>query len=237
MQQTSANYNPVELDKFGANASRWWDPDGDFRTLHQINPLRLNLIDRLVHLQGKQVLDVGCGGGILSEAMAQKGATVTGIDLASDLIDVAELHSLESGAHVDYQLTSVEELAAARPAEFDCVTCMEMLEHVPDPASIIRACASLVKPGGTVFFSTLNRHPKSYLLSIIGAEYIMGMLPKGTHDYQAFIKPSELSQWARAAGLRLIEMHGISYNPLNQHFRLSSDTDVNYIAIFQPDAD
>ena len=231
------NANPVELEKFGAQAARWWDPDGDFKTLHQINPLRLNLVDRLVQLQGKHVLDVGCGGGILSESMATRGAQVMGIDLSAELLDVAELHSLESGVQLNYQQISVEDLAAEKPGQFDVVTCMEMLEHVPDPASIIHACAKLVKPDGWVFFSTLNRHPKAYLLSILGAEYLLRLLPKGTHDYQAFIRPSELSNWARMAGLRLLETHGISYNPMTRHFRLGSDIDVNYIAVFQPDSD
>lgn len=232
-----ANAHPQELEKFGSQAARWWDPDGDFRTLHQINPIRLNLVDRTVRLQGKNVLDVGCGGGILSEAMASRGAQVAGIDLAPDLLEVAELHSLDSGIQVEYQQISVEDLAAEKPGQYDCVTCMEMLEHVPDPGSIIRACAKLVKPGGTVFFSTLNRNPKSYLLSIVGAEYLLRMLPRGTHDYQAFIKPSELSNAAREAGLRLIGTHGIQYNPLTRHFRLGRDIDVNYIAVFQADQD
>jgi len=201
MKSTDDNVNPAEIEKFGSMASHWWDPDGDFKTLHQINPLRLKLIDETVGLRDKKVLDVGCGGGILAESMAEKGAQVTAIDLAEALIDVAELHSLDSGIQLDYQLISVEQLAEQQPGQFDAVTCMEMLEHVPDPSAIIQACSTLVKPGGYVFLSTLNRNPKSSLLSIVGAEYILGMLPKGTHDYASFIKPSELAAWCRQADL------------------------------------
>ncbi|MEO1962886.1 MAG: bifunctional 2-polyprenyl-6-hydroxyphenol methylase/3-demethylubiquinol 3-O-methyltransferase UbiG [Cycloclasticus sp.] len=231
MNQNNVDINEVE--KFSAMASHWWDPEGDFKTLHQINPLRLNLVDKMVSLSGKDVLDVGCGGGILSEAMAVKGANVTGVDLGKELLDVADLHSLDSGVSVNYQLISVEELAEQKPNAFDCVTCMEMLEHVPDPVSIIEACAALVKPNGYVFLSTLNRNPKSYLLSIVGAEYILGMLPKGTHDYANFIKPSELALWARQAGLELVDSHGIEYNPISKSFSMGSDISVNYICVFK----
>ena len=233
MNQKQENVNPDEIEKFGSMASRWWDLDGEFKTLHQINPLRLQLIDKTISLKGKKILDVGCGGGILSEAMAAKGADVTAIDLAKELIDVAELHSLDTGAQVNYQLISVEDLAQQQAASFDTVTCMEMLEHVPDPAAIIQACSQLVKPGGYVFLSTLNRNPKSYLLSIIGAEYILGMLPRGTHDYASFIKPSELAAWCREAKLELMDSRGIEYNLLNKSFSMTQDISVNYICIFK----
>ena len=233
MNQAQKNVNPNEIEKFSAMASQWWDPEGNFKTLHQINPLRLNLVNKIVSLAGKDVLDVGCGGGILSESMALKGANVTGIDLGKDLLEVADLHGLDTGVSVNYQHISVEELAAQKPASFDCVTCMEMLEHVPDPVSIIEACSSLVKPGGHVFLSTLNRNPKSYLLSIIGAEYILGMLPKGTHDYASFIKPSELAAWARQSELELVDSRGIEYNPISQSFSMTADISVNYICVFR----
>jgi len=233
MNQAQKNVNPNEIEKFSAMASQWWDPEGNFKTLHQINPLRLNFVNKIVSLAGKDVLDVGCGGGILSESMALKGANVTGIDLGKELLDVADLHGLDSGVSVNYQHISVEELAAQKPASFDCVTCMEMLEHVPDPVSIIDACSSLVKPGGYVFLSTLNRNPKSYLLSIIGAEYILGMMPKGTHDYASFIKPSELAAWARQAELELVDSRGIEYNPISQSFSMAADISVNYICVFR----
>lgn len=233
MNQKQENVNPDEIEKFGSMASRWWDLDGEFKTLHQINPLRLQLIDKTISLKGKKILDVGCGGGILSEAMAAKGADVTAIDLAKELIDVAELHSLDTGVQVNYQLISVEDLAQQQAASFDTVTCMEMLEHVPDPAAIIQACSQLVKPGGYVFLSTLNRNPKSYLLSIIGAEYILGMLPRGTHDYASFIKPSELAAWCREAKLELMDSRGIEYNLLNNSFSMTQDISVNYICIFK----
>lgn len=231
MNENNVDLNEVE--KFSSMASHWWDAEGDFKTLHQINPLRLNLIDNAVSLTGKQVLDVGCGGGILSESMAVKGAHVTGIDLGKELLDVADLHSLDTGVSVNYQQISVEELAEQKSGSFDCVTCMEMLEHVPDPVSIINACATLVKPGGYVFLSTLNRNPKSYLLSIVGAEYVLGMLPRGTHDYAKFIKPSELALWARQAGLELVDSRGIEYNPLNKSFSMSNDISVNYVCVFK----
>jgi 2-polyprenyl-6-hydroxyphenyl methylase/3-demethylubiquinone-9 3-methyltransferase len=225
----SVNVDPAELQKFASLAHRWWDPASEFKPLHEINPLRLDYIDRIAGLSGKAVLDVGCGGGILSESMAVRGAQVTGIDLGEKALKVAQLHKLESGVAVDYRLVSVEELAEERPESFDVVTCMEMLEHVPDPAAVVRACARLVKPGGQVFFSTLNRNPKSYLLAVIGAEYVLNMLPKGTHDYRKFIKPSELSAWCRQAGLDVAGMTGMSYNPLSKRYWLDRDVSVNYI--------
>jgi 2-polyprenyl-6-hydroxyphenyl methylase/3-demethylubiquinone-9 3-methyltransferase len=225
----SMNADPAELQKFASLAHRWWDPASEFKPLHDINPLRLDYIDQIAGLNGKRVLDVGCGGGILSEAMASRGAQVTGIDLGEKALKVAQLHKLESGAEVDYRLVSVETLAQEQPESFDVVTCMEMLEHVPDPSAIIRACAGLVKPGGRVFFSTLNRNPKSYLFAVIGAEYVLNMLPKGTHDYQKFIKPSELSSWCRSAGLDVSGLTGMSYNPLTKRYWLGEDVSVNYI--------
>lgn len=223
------NADPLELDKFSQLAHRWWDPQSEFRPLHEINPLRLAWIDRHANLAGKEVLDIGCGGGILSEGMADAGADVVGIDLSEKALGVARLHLLESGRKVDYRMISAEELAAQTPGTFDVVTCMEMLEHVPDPASIIAACSTLVKPGGHVFFSTLNRNPKSYALAVIGAEYILGLLPKGTHDYAKFIKPSELSRWAKSVGLEPDELIGMTYNPLSKRYRLCGNTDVNYL--------
>ena len=223
------NADALELQKFGDVAHKWWDKNSEFKPLHEINPLRLNWIDGLATLDGKRVLDVGCGGGILSESMYFKGADVTGIDLGEKAINVAKLHQLESGAKVNYQLIAVEQLAAEQPASFDIVTCMEMLEHVPDPAAIVAACAKLVKPGGAVFFSTINRSPKAYLFAVIGAEYILNMLPKGTHDYAKFIKPSELSGWARSAELNVGHMRGMSYNPMTQHYSLGDDVAVNYM--------
>ena len=223
------NADALELQKFGDVAHKWWDKNSEFKPLHEINPLRLNWIDGLAALEGKRVLDVGCGGGILSESMYFKGADVTGFDLGEKAINVAKLHQLESGAKVNYQLIAVEQLAAEQPASFDIVTCMEMLEHVPDPAAIVAACAKLVKPGGAVFFSTINRSPKAYLFAVIGAEYILNMLPKGTHDYAKFIKPSELSGWARSAELNVGNMRGMSYNPMTQHYSLGDDVAVNYM--------
>jgi len=224
-----SNADPVELEKFSKLAHKWWDPNSEFRPLHEINPLRLGYIDRIAALSGKSVLDVGCGGGILSEALAGAGATVTGIDLADKSLSVAKLHLLESGKQVEYRKVAVEVLAEERPAHYDVVTCMEMLEHVPDPAAIIEACAKLVKPGGHVFFSTINRNPKSYLFAIIGAEYVLNMLPRGTHDYAKFNKPSELAQWCRNAGLNVNDVTGMSYNPLNKAYSLGSDSSVNYL--------
>ncbi|MCB1897952.1 bifunctional 2-polyprenyl-6-hydroxyphenol methylase/3-demethylubiquinol 3-O-methyltransferase UbiG [Cognatazoarcus halotolerans] len=223
------NADPLEIQKFGELAHRWWDPESEFRPLHEINPLRLDWIDRHANLQGKRVLDVGCGGGILAEGMASRGARVTGIDLSDKALSVARLHLYESNLEIDYRHQSAESLAAEMPATFDVVTCMEMLEHVPDPASIVSACAAMVKPGGHVFFSTLNRNPKSYLLAVVGAEYILQLLPRGTHDYAKFIKPSELARSCRTAGLDVRELIGMSYNPLSKVYSLGSDTDVNYL--------
>ncbi len=223
------NVDPTELQKFSDLAHRWWDPNSEFRPLHEINPLRLDWIDRLASLKGKKVLDVGCGGGILAEAMAARGATVTGIDLAEKSLGVARLHLLESGRSVDYRQISAEDLATQEAGTYDVVTCMEMLEHVPNPASTIASCAALVKPGGHVFFSTISRNPKAYLFAVVGAEYILQLLPKGTHDYARFIKPSELSRWAKAVGLAVDEIIGMSYNPLTKVYSLGRDTDVNYL--------
>ena len=230
------NVDPAELKKFGELAHRWWDPQGEFRPLHEINPLRLAWIEGLAPLAGKDVLDVGCGGGILSEAMARSGARVTGIDLADKPLKVAELHLHESGFSISYQKISPEELAEKTPGAFDLVTCMELLEHVPDPARTVAACAKLARPGGHVFFSTINRNPKSYLFAVIGAEYLLKMLPKGTHDYARFIKPSELSRWCRAAGLRPLELKGMTYNPLSNQYRLGENCDVNYALCCARDA-
>lgn len=223
------NADDLELQKFGELAHKWWDKNSEFKPLHEINPLRLSWIDGLVGLKDKRVLDVGCGGGILSESMYFKGADVVGIDLGEKALNVAKLHQLESGAKVAYQYISVEQLAAEQPASFDVVTCMEMLEHVPDPSAIVAACAKLVKPGGSVFFSTINRNPKAYLFAVIGAEYVLNLLPKGTHDYAKFIKPSELSSWARHADLTVSSMRGMSYNPITQHYWLGDDVSVNYM--------
>jgi 2-polyprenyl-6-hydroxyphenyl methylase/3-demethylubiquinone-9 3-methyltransferase len=223
------NADPAELAKFGDLAHRWWDPNSEFKPLHDINPLRLDWIDGIVGLHGKRVLDVGCGGGLLSEGMATRGANVTGIDLSDKPLGVAKLHLLESGQKVDYRKIAVEALAEEMPAGFDAVTCLEMLEHVPNPSSVISACARLVKPGGQVFFSTLNRNPKSYLFAVVGAEYVLRLLPRGTHDYARFIKPSELARWAKMASLEPQELIGMSYNPLTQHYALGRDTSVNYL--------
>jgi 2-polyprenyl-6-hydroxyphenyl methylase/3-demethylubiquinone-9 3-methyltransferase len=228
-----SNADQLEIDKFSALAHKWWDTNSEFKPLHEINPLRLDYIDDHAHISGKTVLDVGCGGGILSESMADRGAQVTGIDLAEKSLKVAKLHLLETGAQVDYQCIAVETLAEQQPASFDVVTCMEMLEHVPDPASIIRACATLVKPGGWVFFSTLNRNPKSYLYAVVGAEYVLNMLPRGTHDYAKSIKPSELSRHARDAGLAINNIIGMTYNPISKIYKLEADTDVNYMIACQ----
>ena len=226
---TSVNVDPAELAKFSELAHRWWDPSSEFRPLHEINPLRLEWIAKCAPLAGRQVLDVGCGGGILSEAMARLGAQVTGIDLAEKALKVAQLHLLESGLPVHYELASTESFAAAHAGRFDVITCMELLEHVPDPGSTVAACARLAKPGAQIFFSTINRNPKAYLLAIIGAEYVLKLLPKGTHDYARFIRPAELSRWCRAAGLREAELLGMTYNPLTRQFRLGRDCDVNYL--------
>jgi 2-polyprenyl-6-hydroxyphenyl methylase/3-demethylubiquinone-9 3-methyltransferase len=226
------NVDPVELEKFSSLAHRWWDPAGEFRPLHDINPLRLEWIAGHTELAGATVLDVGCGGGILAEAMARRGARVTGIDLSDKALRVAQLHLHESKLDIRYEKSSVEDYAG----EFDLVTCMELLEHVPQPASMVAACARLVRPGGRVFFSTINRNPKSYLFAVVGAEYVLGLLPKGTHDYMRFIKPSELSRWSRAAGLRVEEMTGMTYNPITRRYRLGSDCDVNYLLCCSRDA-
>jgi 2-polyprenyl-6-hydroxyphenyl methylase/3-demethylubiquinone-9 3-methyltransferase len=224
-----SNADQLELDKFSALAHRWWDPNSEFRPLHEINPLRLDWIDRHARLAGKDVVDIGCGGGILAESMARRGARVTGIDLSEKALKVANLHKLESGVQVDYRHIAAEALAAERPGTYDIVTCMEMLEHVPDPGSVVLACRQLVKPGGWVFLSTLNRNPKSYLLAIVGAEYILNMLPKGTHDWAKFIKPAELARHTRGAGLDIVEILGMTYNPLSKVYSLGQDTDVNYL--------
>ena len=227
---TNVNADPQELAKFGELAHRWWDTEGEFRPLHQINPLRLDWIDAQARLAGKTVLDVGCGGGILAEAMARRGVDVLGIDLSIKPLRVAQLHAMESGIdHLHYREVAVETLAAELAGHFDAVTCMEMLEHVPDPASVVRACAALVKPGGWVFFSTLNRNAKSWLMAVVGAEYVLKLLPRGTHEYQRFIRPSELDRWCREAGLAAQGFKGMGYNPLTQHYRLSDDTSVNYL--------
>jgi 2-polyprenyl-6-hydroxyphenyl methylase/3-demethylubiquinone-9 3-methyltransferase len=225
----TVNVDPAELEKFSQLAHRWWDPASEFRPLHEINPLRLDWIDRRAPLAGRSALDVGCGGGILAEAMARKGATVTGIDLADKPLKVAQLHLLESGLAVDYRKIAAEDLARERPAAFDVVTCMEMLEHVPDPASVVRACGELVRPGGDVFFSTINRNPKSFLFAIVGAEYVLRLLPKGTHEYARFIRPSELAGMCRAAGLEVAEIIGMTYNPFTRVYALGRDAGVNYI--------
>jgi 2-polyprenyl-6-hydroxyphenyl methylase/3-demethylubiquinone-9 3-methyltransferase len=231
--KTNDNADAGELLKFSSLASRWWDPNSEFKPLHRINPLRLGWIDGLCPVSGLKVVDVGCGGGILAEAMALKGAHVKGIDLAEKALKVAQLHSLESGVSVDYEEIATEVLAAREPGQYDLVTCMEMLEHVPDPTSIVRACSTLVRPGGTVIFSTINRNPKSFLFAIVGAEYVLRLLPRGTHEYAKFIKPSELAEAARAAGLSLIEMVGMHYNPLTQVYSLGRNVDVNYIMAYR----
>ena len=229
MTKMNENYDPRELEKFAALAAHWWDPTGELKTLHQVNPLRLSFISEKVDLSNKSAIDIGCGGGILSESMALKGANVTGVDMNKSVINVANLHQLESGTKVEYLHTSAESIAANRPGHYDVVTCLEMLEHVPDPLSIVKACATLTKPGGYLFFSTLNRNPKSYLFAILGAEYVLKILPKNTHDYAKFIRPSELNTWARQSGLLPQEMKGISYNPFTQEFKLTDDVSVNYL--------
>ncbi|WP_295760536.1 bifunctional 2-polyprenyl-6-hydroxyphenol methylase/3-demethylubiquinol 3-O-methyltransferase UbiG [Undibacterium sp.] len=226
---TTINADPAEIKKFSDLAHRWWDPSSEFRPLHEINPLRLEWINNSIALSGKKVIDIGCGGGILAESMARKGATVTGIDLSDKALKVADLHGLESGISVHYEKISAEEMADREAAQYDVVTCMEMLEHVPDPASIIRACAKLVKPGGHVFFSTLNRNPKSYLYAVLGAEYLLQLLPKGTHDYAKFITPAELAQAIRNANLQVNAIKGMGYNPISKIYSLNQDTSINYL--------
>lgn len=229
MSEQHLNVDPNEVAKFEALASSWWDLEGQSKPLHEINPLRLGYIADRCRLQDANVIDVGCGGGILSEALAKSGANVTGIDMGDMPLDIAKLHAMENGLQIHYQQSTAEAMASEHAGEFDVVTCLEMLEHVPDPAAIIQACADLVKPGGDVFFSTLNRHPKAYLLAIVGAEYVMNMLPKGTHDYKRFIRPAELASWCRQAGLQVKDISGMSYNPLSREFSLSKDVKVNYL--------
>ncbi|MDC9729722.1 MAG: bifunctional 2-polyprenyl-6-hydroxyphenol methylase/3-demethylubiquinol 3-O-methyltransferase UbiG [Methyloprofundus sp.] len=230
---STENVHLHEINKFGSQAERWWDRNGEFKTLHDVNPLRISFIQQFIALQDQRMVDVGCGGGILTEGLANKGADITGIDLSQELLDVADLHGLESGSSAKYIKISAESLADAEAASFDHVVCMEMLEHVPEPGSVIAACAKMVKPGGYVFFSTLNRQPKAYLMAIVAAEHVLKMLPAGTHDYKTFIKPSELSQSARNAGLELVDMIGIQYNPLTKAFSLGKNIDINYIAAYK----
>jgi 2-polyprenyl-6-hydroxyphenyl methylase/3-demethylubiquinone-9 3-methyltransferase len=231
------NVDPAEIAKFEALAARWWDPQSEFKPLHDINPLRLEFIDQRAGLRGKRVLDVGCGGGILSESMSARGATVTAIDAGTTPISVAKLHQRESASDVDYRIATVEEIHAAKEGPFDVITCLELVEHVPDPGSVVSACAALLSPGGHVFFATINRNPKSYLFAIIGAEYVLGLLPKGTHDYARLVRPSELDGWARRQGLRLKALKGMSYNPFTRRYRLGEDVSVNYLAWYQADGD
>lgn len=232
-----ANVDPGEIAKFEALAQRWWDPNGEFKPLHDLNPLRLGFIEQRTPLGGLDVLDVGCGGGILAEAMARRGAKVLGIDMARAALQVAELHALEAGVTVEYRLVAAEDLARDFPASFDVVTCMEMLEHVPEPAQVMTALARLTKPGGHIYVSTINRNLKAFLLAIVGAEYVLRMLPRGTHEYERFIRPAELAAWARAAGLEIKSLAGIEFNPLRREFRLSGDPSVNYLAHFVRPAD
>ncbi len=229
MPTSKLNADPAELEKFGALAHRWWDPTSEFRPLHEMNPVRSDWIDQTSGLAEKRVLDIGCGGGLLTEAMAARGATVTGIDLSERPLGVARLHLHESGLQVDYRQIAAEQLAKEEPASFDIVTCLEMLEHVPDPQSIVKACVALAKPGGYVYFSTINRNPKAYLLAVLGAEYALGLLPRGTHDYKRFIKPAELSRWCRDAGLFVEQIIGMKYSPFSHQCNLSSDSSVNYM--------
>jgi len=233
MTEVTHNVDQDEIAKFEKLASRWWDPHSEFKPLHDINPLRLDYIERLAPLDGRQVIDVGCGGGLLTEAMARRGAQVTGIDMGKAPLGVARLHQHESGLDIDYQRATAEQVAASRPGSFDVVTCLEMLEHVPDPAAVIAACAQLIRDEGYIFLSTINRNPKAYLFAVVGAEYLLRMLPRGTHDYSKFIRPSEMEAWARDCGLRLVDLTGMSYNPLTQEYRLGSDVSVNYLACFR----
>jgi len=228
-----SNVDKLEIQKFEALASRWWDPNSEFKPLHEINPLRMNYISQAINLAGKRVLDIGCGGGILSEAMAHHGAQVTAIDMADAPLAVAKLHQLESGLEIDYRKVATETFAAEQPEQFDVVTCLEMLEHVPSPESIVQACERLVKPGGLVFFSTINRNPKSYLFAIVGAEYVLNLLPRGTHEYGKFIRPSELAHWCREAGLDLCGQVGMGYNPVTRNYFLQNNLDVNYLTQYR----
>ena len=237
MTSATDNVDPAELAKFDSLASRWWDTEGDFKPLHEINPLRLDWIRQHISLRGCRAVDIGCGGGILTESMAAAGATVIGIDMADGPLSVARLHQHESGAEVDYRKLTAEELAANEAGGYDVVTCLEMLEHVPDPSQVIKSCAELVKPGGHVFFSTINRNPKSFLFAIVGAEYVLKLFPSGTHEYAKFIRPSELEAWARKAGLRLESSIGMQYNPFSKEYSLGSNLDVNYLMYFQRPAD
>lgn len=231
------NVDHSEIRKFEALAARWWDPNSEFKPLHEINPLRMNYISRHVNLAGLAVLDVGCGGGILSEAMAHHGARVTAIDMAEASLSVARLHLLESKLDIDYRKCAAEDLATEHPGRFDVITCLEMLEHVPDPSAVVKACHTLVKPGGLVFFSTINRNPKSYLFAIVGAEYVLNLLPRGTHDYEKFIRPSELAAWSREHGLTLKDQIGMGYNPLSKRYSLTNNLDVNYLACYSKEND
>ena len=233
MTTTTHNVDADEIAKFERLASRWWDPNSEFKPLHDINPLRLDYIDRLAPLQDRQVIDIGCGGGLLSEGMAKRGARVTGIDMGKAPLTIARLHQHESGLEIDYRQTTAEQMAAEQGGRFDTVTCLEMLEHVPDPAGVIAACAQLIKDDGHVFLSTINRNPKAYLFAVVGAEYLLRLLPRGTHDYTKFIRPSEMEGWARDCGLQLADLSGMSYNPLTQEYKLSSDVSVNYLACFR----
>ena len=233
MTDRTSNVDHDEIAKFEKLAARWWDPESEFKPLHDINPLRLDYIDRLAGLQGKRVLDVGCGGGLLTEGMAARGADVTGIDMGNATLTVARLHQHESGLDIDYRQATAEQLASEEPGGFDIVTCLEMLEHTPDPAAVIGACARLIRDDGYIFLSTINRNPKSWLFAVVGAEYILNLLPRGTHEYEKFIRPSEMEAWSRAAGLSLEDLSGMSYNPLTREYRLGSDVSVNYLACFR----
>jgi 2-polyprenyl-6-hydroxyphenyl methylase/3-demethylubiquinone-9 3-methyltransferase len=233
MNEKAINVDHDEIAKFDKLAARWWDPKSEFKPLHDINPLRVDYIDRLATLRGKRVLDVGCGGGLLSEAMTLRGAEVTGIDMGKAPLNVARLHRLESNLEIDYRQTTAEQLAEEQPGGFDVVTCLEMLEHVPDPAAVIEACARLIRKDGRIFLSTINRNPKAYLFAVLGAEYLLNLLPRGTHEYTKFIRPSEMEAWARHAGLQLTDLTGMSYNPLTREYRLGTDVSVNYLACFE----
>jgi 2-polyprenyl-6-hydroxyphenyl methylase/3-demethylubiquinone-9 3-methyltransferase len=233
MTTATDNVDPDEIEKFEKLAGRWWDPNSEFKPLHDINPLRLDYIDRLAPLNGQRVIDVGCGGGLLSEGMAVRGAQVTGIDMGKAPLGVARLHQHESGLEIDYRRSTAEQMTAEHAGTFDTVTCLEMLEHVPDPAAVITACAQLIKDDGHVFLSTINRNPKAYLFAVLGAEYLLQLLPKGTHDYTKFIRPSEMEGWARDCGLQLVDIAGMSYNPLTREYKLGTDVSVNYLACFR----